>query len=282
MEISENIRSLVAMSLREDIGQDDITTLATIPDSLAGRGSVKAKSTGILCGQDIFNEVFKQVDDRVRLQWHAKEGDIVKPGTICVSIDGRMRSILKAERTALNFIQRLSGIATLTGQYVDRVRQTRAKIIDTRKTTPLLRELEKYAVRIGGGFNHRMGLFDMFLIKDNHIASAGGIAQAIQSALTYKETNRLTFAIEVETKNIREVRDALGFPIQRIMLDNMDLTEMKEAVSLIDRRCEVEASGGVSLDTVEAIAATGVDFISIGALTHSAPALDLSLLVEKV
>lgn len=282
MEISENIRSLVAMSLREDIGQDDITTLATIPDSLDGRGFVKAKSTGILCGQDIFNEVFKQVDDRVRLQWHAGEGDKVAPGTLCVSIDGRMRSILKAERTALNFIQRMSGIATLTGQYVDRVRQTRAKIIDTRKTTPLLRELEKYAVRIGGGFNHRMGLYDMFLIKDNHIAAAGGIAQAIQSALTYKETNRLTFAIEVETKNIREVRDALGFPIQRIMLDNMDLTEMKEAVSLIDRRCEVEASGGVSLDTVEAIAATGVDFISIGALTHSAPALDLSLLVEKV
>lgn len=282
MKLSDHVKELITISLKEDIGIGDITTSSTVPESLNGKGFVKAKSSGILCGQYVFNEVFGQVDPSVKLNWLCDDGQLLKSDQHCVSFQGSMRSILIAERTALNFLQRMSGIATLTLQYVEVIRHTSSKIIDTRKTTPMWRELEKYAVRTGGGSNHRMGLYDMFLIKDNHITAAGGISSAIQSTMQYNEKLKSRYGIEVETKNLEEVKEAILFPVQRIMLDNMKPEEMTQAVALIDHRCEVEASGGVSLSTVKAIAETGVDFISVGALTHSAPAMDFSLLVEKV
>ena len=282
MECSDQTKSLIALSLKEDIGNGDITTDSTIPESLLGKGSVIAKSAGVLCGQNVFDEVFRQTDPSVKLHWLYSDGQSLMSNQKCLTFEGPMRSILTAERTALNFLQRMSGIATLTNHFVELIKGTSARIIDTRKTTPMWRELEKYAVRTGGGANHRMGLYDMFLIKDNHITAAGSISSAIQKAISYNNKRRLRCSIEVETKNLDEVKEALQFPIQRIMLDNMNVEEIGKAVKVIAGRCEVEASGGVSLETVRSIAETGVDFISVGALTHSAPALDLSLLVENV
>jgi nicotinate-nucleotide pyrophosphorylase (carboxylating) len=276
--ISENIKELVALALKEDLGAGDITSEAVVSRSLIGHGFVKAKSSGVLCGEKIFDEVFRQVDPSVVVTWTAHDGQTLEPPEKCLTLEGPLHSILVAERTALNFIQRMSGVATLTKCLADRIRHTSAKIIDTRKTTPLWRALEKYAVRTGGGTNHRMGLYDMYLIKDNHITSAGGIAQAIRAVLRHKDGKKIT--IEVETKNMEEVKEAVQFPIDRIMLDNMSPEEMKTCVSLIAKRCEVEASGGVTLESVKAIAETGVDFISVGALTHSAPAMDFSLIIE--
>jgi nicotinate-nucleotide pyrophosphorylase (carboxylating) len=282
MELSENIKNLIALSLKEDIGQGDITTISTVPGSLSGRGFVKAKSPGVLCGQDVFSEVFRQVDPSIIINWLTRDGETLASLDVCVKFSGSLRSILIAERTALNFLQRLSGISTLTSQYVEMIKHTKARIIDTRKTTPLWRELEKYAVRTGGGLNHRMGLYDMYLIKDNHITAAGSISDAIQRVLENNQKSGAKYQIEVETRNLAEIEEALKFPVTRIMLDNMPVDEMRKAIRLINGKCEVEASGGVSLNTVKAIAEIGVDFISVGALTHSAPAMDLSLLVEKV
>lgn len=280
MTLSQEIKTLIKLALEEDIQTGDITSTATVAGTVKGRGCVKAKSKGIFCGRDVFTEVFRQIDPNIRCEWNVQDSESLDAGQKCLLFEGSLRSILIAERTALNFIQRLSGIATLTNEFVNQIRHTAAKIIDTRKTTPLWRELEKYAVRTGGGSNHRMGLYDMFLIKDNHIAAAGGITPAIRSVLTYKERSQNRCAIEVEVKNLAEVKEALQFPIQRIMLDNMNVSDMREAVNMIHHRCEVEASGGVTLESVRAIAETGVDFISVGSLTHSAPAMDLSLLVE--
>lgn len=278
---SATTRSQLRDALNEDLKSGDITTLGTVPSARSGTAGLFAKSAGVLCGQTVFNEIFRKVDDGVRLSWRVAEGHAVEIGLPCADIHGPLSSILMAERTALNFLQRLSGIATLTRSYVQRVAHTRCRILDTRKTTPLWRELEKYAVTVGGGMNHRMGLYDAFLIKDNHIAAAGGIRPAVEQALSYREKNGLPCPIEIEVKNLEEVKEALNFPIERIMLDNMSLTMMRSAVEIIDHVCEVEASGGVTIDTVKAIAETGVDFISVGALTHSAPALDLSLLIAN-
>ncbi len=268
-------------ALKEDLGDGDITTQATVSASALGQGFVKAKSDGVLCGREVFSEVFRVVDASVKLNWTYSDGHDLKKGDVCVRFEGSLRSILTAERTALNFMQRLSGIASLTRQYTDAVALTHAKILDTRKTTPLWRALEKYAVMTGGGENHRFGLYDMFLIKDNHISAAGSLTAAIEKAIEFKIKNDLTCVIEVETKSLDEIKMALKFPIQRIMLDNMSVVGMKTAVDLIHRQCEVEASGNVSLSNVRAIAETGVDFISVGALTHSAPAMDYSLLLEE-
>lgn len=274
------LRTQIKHAIEEDLGFGDVTTLSTVPAEQIGRGYVRAKSDGVLAGQLIFNEVFRQINPQIKLEWSAQDGDTLEKGRICLNFTGSMRSILIAERTALNFIQRMSGIATLTRRFTEKIKHTSAQILDTRKTTPLWRELEKYAVRCGGGSNHRIGLYDMFLIKDNHVTAAGGIGAAIEKAIEYNRQNNLHLAIEVETKNLDEVREALRYPVQRIMLDNMTIETMREAVALIHKTCETEASGNVSLDTVQAIAETGVDFISVGALTHSAPVLDLSLLVE--
>ena len=280
-ELNDQLRNLIKLAIEEDTGSGDITTLATVPYRQQGRARLVAKSEGIIAGQKIFNEVFKLIDSAAECSWFVKEGDLVGAGTLCAELKGNLHAILTGERTALNFIQRMSGVASLTFRFMQKIKHTRAKIIDTRKTTPLWRMLEKYAVTVGGGANHRMGLYDMFLIKDNHIAAAGGIGPAVRKVLEYNKTSSVPLAIEVETKNLSEVREALEYPVHRIMLDNMPVAEMKETVKVIDRRCETEASGGVTLDTVVEIAETGVDFISVGALTHSAPALDLSLLVES-
>jgi nicotinate-nucleotide pyrophosphorylase (carboxylating) len=280
LNISDHLKHLIELSLKEDLGNGDITTHATVSASAAGSGYVKAKSDGILCGQSIFTEVFRQVDPSLQLTWTAEDGDPLAAAGRFVVFAGKLESVLMAERTALNFLQRMSGIATWTRRYVELIRHTSAKIIDTRKTTPLWRALEKYAVSVGGGSNHRMGLYDMFLIKENHITAAGGISNAIRRALDFNKTHNMTYAIEVETRSLEEVREAMQFPLQRIMLDNMAPDLMAQCVAFIGRRCEVEASGGVRFETVRSVAETGVDFISIGALTHSAPAMDLSLIIE--
>jgi nicotinate-nucleotide pyrophosphorylase (carboxylating) len=219
------------------------------------------------------------VDESLRFEEIREDGDKISPSDIVLTISGSTRSILTAERTALNFLQRLSGIATLTAQFVERIAGAPATILDTRKTTPGLRALEKYAVRVGGGHNHRLGLFDMILIKENHIAAAGGITKAVAIIRGELEARKLPLAVEVETKTLEEVNEALVLKVDRIMLDNMPVPQIREAVKMVSGRAELEVSGGVTLETVRAIAETDVDYISVGALTHSAPALDLSLLI---
>lgn len=277
------VSRLIELALMEDIGMGDLTSDAIIPESQLGRADFLSKEDGIVAGLEVAALVFQYCDHSITLQQLIPDGGIARKGESIASIDGSTRSILKGERTALNFLQRMSGIATTTHKYVHAVAGTRARIIDTRKTAPGLRVLDKWAVRLGGGFNHRFGLDDMVLIKDNHIVAAGGLAKAVQMCRTYLETEGIDVAIEVETKNLDEVREALYCrDIQRIMLDNFSLDEMRKAVELIARKVEVEASGGVTLQTVRSIAETGVDFISVGALTHSVKGLDISLELHHV
>jgi len=280
------VREVVKVALAEDVGPGDVTTAWTVPSEHRTCARIVAKADGAIAGLDVARLVFEEVDRTMVFSLRVEDGDQVHVGEVIAEMEGRASGILTGERTALNFLQRLSGIATLTQRYVQAVRGTGAKIIDTRKTTPGLRALEKYAVRCGGGANHRFGLYDMVLIKENHSAAAGGIAQAVQRANACRR-QQAGLKIEVETRNIVEVREALRVGVDRIMLDNMDLKTMKEAVELIQRwgagskRVEVEASGGVTLENVRKIAETGVDLISVGALTHSAGVLDMSLLVGQ-
>lgn len=274
----QKIQKVVKTALKEDLGKGDITSELIIPEKRKGMGFIIAKEKGIIAGLEVAKSVFKQVDPGLVFKPLVSDGDKVRPGQKVALIQGKVKSILAGERTALNFLQRLSGIATLTGEFVRRIRGTRAKILDTRKTTPGLRLLEKYAVKKGGGKNHRQGLYDMILIKDNHIEAAGSIPLAIRKALR----NKKGLKIEVETRNFEEVKEALNFKIDRIMLDNFKPEDLKKAVKLIrskNKKVEIEASGRVNLKNVRKIALSGVDFISVGALTHSAKALDLSLLL---
>ena len=265
-------------ALKEDIGLGDITGDATVEEEAQSGGEFLVKAPGVVAGGGVASLVFRTADSQTVFHQIVADGTTVKPGTVVAIVEGKTRSILRAERVALNFFQRMSGIATLTRAYVDAVRGTRARITDTRKTAPGLRALDKLAVRLGGGVNHRFGLDDMVLIKDNHITAAGGIGAAIRRCQQYLRERSLVIGIEIETTSLDEVREALAFQgLQRIMLDNFTLPLLREAVVLIDHRVEVEASGGITLDTVSAVAATGVDFISVGALTHSVPALDISL-----
>jgi len=278
----ENLDWLIEKSFREDLSSlGDVTTRAIIPDSKSGQAKLVAKQDGILAGLSVLQKVFIYNNSGVSVNLLKDDGSIVKNGDIIGTVEGSVYEILQAERIALNFLQRLSGIATLTGKFVREVEGTGAKILDTRKTTPCYRELEKYAVKMGGGENHRFGLFDMMLIKDNHIKSAGSVAAAVQAGKEYlfsigKENE---IQIEVETCSLKQVREALALPVHRIMLDNMSIEMMKEAVVLINNKKETEASGNVSLDNVREVAETGVDYISIGYLTHSAPSFDVSLLL---
>ena len=275
--VSRQIRKIIETALAEDIGTGDITTGAIVGSELAGKAQAWAKDDFVVAGIDIFKEVFFCLDDRTQFQLRASDGELVKKGDVVAEISGRLFYILQAERVALNIFQRMCGIATLTRKYVDAVRGTKAKILDTRKTMPGLRIIDKMAVSIGGGFNHRMGLYDGVMIKDNHIAAAGSITAAVEA-----QRKRLahTLKIEVETKNLSEVQEALDCGVEIIMLDNMALEEMKKAVELIAGRALVEASGNVNLQRVAAIAATGVDYISVGELTHSVRAADISLLIK--
>ena len=272
------IGRLIEQALREDIGFGDVTSESVIPDDALGRGVLQSKETGIVSGLDLVGIVFQYVDTQLTVAPRISDGGVVSTGDTIADIQGPVRGILLGERVALNFLQRMSGIATLTHRYVHAVSGTRAKITDTRKTAPGLRVLDKKAVRDGGGVNHRFGLDQMVLIKDNHIAAAGGIGNAITQCRKYLTDHSLELAVEVETTSIEQVEEVLKCGgVDRIMLDNYQLPEMAKAVQLIDHSVEVEASGGVTLQTVRAIAETGVDFISVGALTHSPHALDISL-----
>jgi nicotinate-nucleotide pyrophosphorylase (carboxylating) len=261
-------------SLGETIADGDITSFATIAEESCLMGYMRAKAPGVVAGMPLARTVFALMDSEVYFNPMVKDGDGVQPGTMLAEVSGSGRSLLAGERTALNFLGRLSGIASLTHMFVEAVQGTRAVILDTRKTAPGWRLLDKYAVRMGGGQNHRTGLFDMLLIKDNHISGAGGITPAIKRA---REIYDKRFPIELEVKNLDELEEALGLQVDRIMLDNMDLETMCIAVKVVQGRIPMEASGNVNLDNVRKIAETGVDFISSGALTHSAPTLDISM-----
>lgn len=271
------IRRVIKSALEEDIKSGDITTIATINPSLSAFGNFSVKQDGIVAGLNIVREVFYLVDPKLQFKTSRVDGEEVYKGEIIAQVEGSASSILTAERTALNFLQRMSGIATLSKIYSDKIKHTKAKIIDTRKTVPGLRLLDKYAVRMGGCENHRTGLFDMFLIKDNHIEVAGSITEAVKRCKKFQKENNSQFKIEVETANVAQVEEALKCSVDVIMLDNFKLADLKKAVRLVNGRCKLEASGGVNLETVAAIAETGVDYISVGALTHSVKALDISL-----
>lgn len=268
---------LVKLALAEDVGPGDITTRAVIDKNRKAKAEAKAKESGVICGQSIAAEVFRHLDPRVKYSARVKDGTFVKKGKVIAVVSGPARAILTGERVALNFLQHLSGIATLTRKFVDRARSTehRTQILDTRKTIPGLRVLEKYAVKVGGGVNHRMGLYDAILIKDNHIKLAGGIELAVERV---KEQGTRGKKTEAEAKTLNEVQRAIAVGVNSILLDNMDIKTLRTAVKLCKKaNVKTEASGGVNLDNVRAIAKTGVDSISIGALTHSAKALDISL-----
>jgi len=265
---------LVRAALREDIGAGDVTTLLTVPVETQASGVFLAKATGVVCGLELAACAFRCVDPSVRFEPLVADGTAVEPGLLLARLSGPAQSLLTGERVALNFTQRLSGTASLTRRFVEAVAGTRARIVDTRKTTPGLRTLEKYAVRCGGGHNHRYGLGDGVLIKDNHLAAGGGVAACVARARQHAPH---PLKVEVECKTLAQVGEAVEAGADILLLDNMSLEQLREAAGLVAGRALTEASGGVNLGTVRAIAETGVDLISVGALTHSAPALDISL-----
>lgn len=271
------IRKLIWNALREDIGVGDVTSNAILTGEENGAARTIAKSELVVAGGDVFRETFRQVDPNLTFTILAAEGQEVGPGTLLAEISGSLKSILIAERTALNLLQRMCGIATATRAFVRAVAGTEARILDTRKTAPGLRFLDKYAVRIGGGQNHRFALYDGVLIKDNHIAAAGGITEAVRRA---RRGVAHTLKIEVEVRNLAELEEAIAAGADVIMLDNMSTDDMKTAVAASAGKVPLEASGNVTLDNVRAIAETGVNFISVGALTHSVQAADISLLIQ--
>ncbi len=273
------VRTLVAAALKEDMGEEgDITTDAIFSKKEVVKAKLLTKEAGVIAGQKVAELAFTLLDPGVLYRCVKQEGATVAPDEIVAEVSGPARSILSGERTALNFLGRLSGIATLTAEYVARVSAFDVRLLDTRKTTPGLRLLEKYAVRAGGGCNHRMGLFDMVLVKENHIRACGSICEAVRRCR--ESLGERSIKIEVETSSFDEVKEALGVAVDRIMLDNMTPSAMQKCVEYVKGRVELEASGNVSLSKIADIAATGVDYISVGALTHSAPSLDLSLLFE--
>ena len=273
-----NLDELIRMALREDIGDGDHSTLACIPSKAVGTAKMVAKQDGVLCGAIVGERVFHQVDPTLKVSLLKNDGDAVKKGDIVMLVEGHSGSILTAERTALNFMQRLSGIATETKRMVAMLDGLNTRLLDTRKTTPNMRLLEKYAVACGGGTNHRIGLYDMIMLKDNHIDFAGGIEAAIDRTRQYLKEKGKNLKIEIEVRNLDELERVLAHGgVDRIMLDNFDIPTLREAVRRIDGRFETEASGGITDQTLRPYAETGVDFISVGALTHHIKSLDLSL-----
>ncbi len=278
---AKHVEQIVRIALAEDLAARDVTTEALIPFRLEGKASILVKRDGVLAGVDVAKEVFRQVDHSLRFRALCKDGAKIKKGNVVAIVEGKVASILKAERTALNFLQHLSGIATETARYVDAVSETKAVIADTRKTTPGLRLLEKYAVRAGGGKNHRLNLGDGVLIKDNHLmavrSSGLKLADAVEKA---RRRSLRNVKIEVEVESLKQAREALSAGADIIMLDNMKVKDMRQVVELVRGRAVLEASGGITLDNVRSVAKTGVNLISVGALTHSAKALDISLELE--
>ena len=270
------IDDLLDLSFAEDIGDGDHTTLSTIPADAMGRQHLLVKEEGILAGVDIARRVFEKFDPSLKMTVMIPDGSHVRPGDIAFVVEGPVRSLLQTERIMLNIMQRMSGIATMTAKYQERLAGLKAMVLDTRKTTPGMRILEKEAVKLGGGANHRIGLFDMILIKDNHNDFAGGIPQSVARAKAYLKENGKDLKIEVEVRNDEEIEQALAAGVDRIMLDNFTPEHTADAVKRIAGRAEVESSGGITLDTLRAYGEAGVDFISVGALTHSVKGLDMS------
>ena len=276
------INNLIDLAFAEDIGEGDHTTLCSIPDSAVGKVSLVIKEAGILAGVDIAIKVFHKLDPQIKIDVLIKDGSSVNPGDIVFIVEGKVQSILQAERIMLNIMQRMSGVATATNRYVALIAGTGAKVLDTRKTTPGMRILEKQAVKLGGGENHRIGLFDMILLKDNHIDFAGGIENAITGANNYLKEKNKSLKIEIEVRDLDELNEVLRVGnVDRIMLDNFTPEDTRKAVELVNGRVELESSGGITNETIRSYAETGVDYISVGALTHSVKGLDISLLATK-
>lgn len=272
----ELIDDLLTLAFAEDVGDGDHTTLSTIPENEMGKQQLIIKEAGILAGVEVAKKVFEKFDPELKMTVFIHDGAHVKPGDVAFVVEGKVRSLLQTERTMLNIMQRMSGIATTTAKYQACLDGLKTKVLDTRKTTPGMRMLEKEAVKIGGGCNHRIGLFDMILIKDNHVDFAGGIPQAVAAAKKYCAESGRDLKIEVEVRNTDEINQALAAGVDRIMLDNFTPERTKEAVKLINGRTEIESSGGITLDTLRAYGECRVDFISVGALTHSVKGLDMS------
>lgn len=277
--MTTEIQKIIRRALAEDIGKGDITTKATVSSKVKGQAVVVAKGRFVIGGINVFAQVFTVLDRRLKVVQYGRDGQVVRKGEVIAEVNGSLASILQAERVALNIFQRMCGIATLSSRYVAAVRGTKAKILDTRKTAPGLRILDKMAVRLGGACNHRFGLDDGILIKDNHIDAAGGIDRAVN---LMRKKSPPGMKIEVETRNLKEVREALRCGADIILLDNMTLADMKKAVDIVQGRALLEASGNVNLSTVSRIAKTGVDFISVGELTHSVRAADVSLKIKSI
>ena len=275
---NNSIQQFIKNALLEDIGSGDYTSLSTIPENAVGKAKLLVKDDGIIAGISLALDIFKAVDADLKVDVLIEDGALVKYGDIAFYVEGSARSILAAERLVLNTMQRMSGIATTTHQIVEKLSSTNTKVLDTRKTTPNIRFLEKWAVKIGGGVNHRFGLYDMILIKDNHVDYAGGIANAIEAAKSYIINNNLNIQIEIEVRNEAELAEVLNIGgVDRILLDNFNFEQLKKAVKTINKRFITEASGGITPENALAYAECGVDFISMGALTHSVKSLDMSL-----
>ena len=271
------IDAVIDIAFKEDIGDGDHTTLSCIPHELEGRARLLVKQDGILCGVELAKKIFAKFDPTLKMTQYLHDGDAIKKGDVAFIVEGKTISILQTERLVLNFMQRLSGIATQTHEYVKLLEGTGTKILDTRKTTPGLRLLEKYAVKVGGGENHRIGLYDMILIKDNHIDYAGGVTAAITKTKEYLKAKGKNLKIEVEARTLDEIKEILNFDVDRILIDNFTPEETKTAVALINGKCKTESSGGITKESIRAYAEAGVDYISVGALTHHISSLDLSL-----
>ena len=277
LKVEELVDRLIDLSFAEDIGDGDHTTLCCIPEDAMGKSKLLIKEDGILAGVEIAKEVFHRFDPTMQVEVLMGDGTKVKKGDVAMIVTGKVRSLLQTERLMLNIMQRMSGIATMTSKYVERLEGTHTRVLDTRKTTPGMRMLEKQAVKIGGGCNHRIGLFDMILLKDNHVDFAGGIANAINRCHEYLKQKGLDLKIEIEVRNFDELKQAMDCGgIDRIMLDNFSVADTKKAVEIVGGKYETESSGGITFDTLRDYAECGVDFISVGALTHSVKGLDMS------
>ena len=277
LKVEELVDRLIDLSFAEDIGDGDHTTLCCIPEDAMGKSKLLIKEDGILAGVEIAKEVFHRFDPTMQVEVLMGDGTKVKRGDVAMIVTGKVRSLLQTERLMLNIMQRMSGIATMTAKYVERLEGTHTRVLDTRKTTPGMRMLEKQAVKIGGGCNHRIGLFDMILLKDNHVDFAGGIANAINRCHEYLKQKGLDLKIEIEVRNFDELKQAMECGgIDRIMLDNFSVADTKKAVEIVGGKYETESSGGITFDTLRDYAECGVDFISVGALTHSVKGLDMS------
>lgn len=278
LDFNEMIDELIERAIKEDIGDGDHTTLSTVPQDVQGNAKLLVKEAGVIAGVDVALKIFRKIDSNLKVEVLIEDGTVVKPGDIVFNVSGNTHSILQAERLALNFMQRMSGIASNTKKYVDKLEGLKTKVLDTRKTTPGLRVVEKMAVKIGGGVNHRFGLYDMILVKDNHVDFAGGIEKAILKIKDYLEKNGKKIPVEIEVRNQHELEEVLktGF-VDRVMLDNFTPEETRKAVEFINGRIEIESSGGINLETIRSYAECGVDFVSVGELTHQINSIDLSL-----